>query len=85
LDINLLFDSSKVSLLIDDLDNWRKDRNTSIHGFIKSRTDTLEESNNKFMSFSKETAEIGYKLSQKVISWYNEESINFIQTDWRSR
>ena len=36
------------------------------------------------MFFSKETAEIGYKLSQKVVSWYNEESINFIKTDWSS-
>lgn len=79
---NKFIKNIQVSLLIDDLDKWRKDRNTSIHGFIKSRTDTLEESNNKFMSFSKETAEIGYKLSQKVISWYNEESINFIQTDF---
>jgi len=79
---NKFIKNIQVSLLIDDLDKWRKDRNASIHGFIKSRTDTLEESNNKFMSFSKETAEIGYKLSQKVIDWYNVESINFVQTSF---
>ncbi|MBF7071067.1 hypothetical protein [Aliarcobacter butzleri] len=81
---NKYIKSMQVSLFVDDLDKWRKDRNTSIHGFIKSRTDTLKESNNEFMFFSKETAEIGYKLSQKVVSWYNEESINFIKTDWSS-
>jgi predicted DNA-binding protein YlxM (UPF0122 family) len=72
----------KISILVDNLDKWRKDRNTAIHGFIKSRTDILEKSNENFKLFSKETAKTGYELSQKVIEWYNTESINFVETEF---
>ncbi|WP_345974056.1 hypothetical protein [Sulfurimonas sp. HSL3-7] len=76
--------TTKISIatLVDDLNTWRKNRNTSIHGFVTSRDNTFAKSQEQFISFSEETAKKGYLLTLKVIDWYREESVNFIQTDF---
>lgn len=73
---------SELLLLFDNLDNWRKQRNNAIHGYIKSRTDELENSSKNFHDSSKKTAFDGIALCQSINDWYKDESIRFLQTKW---
>ena len=74
--------SITTSILIDDLNTWRKNRNTSLHGFVTSREDIFTKSQEQFISFSEKTANIGYDLTCKVIDWYKQESIKFVKTSF---
>lgn len=64
--------------LFDAIDNWRISRNKSIHGFIQSQTDQLKGSLEEFSVFSEETAKQGQELCQKVCSWYDDESVQYM-------
>lgn len=74
----------KSSLQVEDrplfnaVDSWRLSRNKAMHGFIKSQTDQLQGSLDEFTRFSEETAKQGQELCQKVCSWYDDQSVNFM-------
>jgi len=72
----------KISTLLDSLDTWRKDRNVSIHGFVTAREKKFTKAQEEFITFSEETANIGYKLALGVVEWYSEESIEFLKTNF---
>jgi len=74
--------SISTSTLVDDLNTWRKNRNTSIHGFVTSRENTFSKSQQQFIAFSEETAILGYTLTNKVIDWYRNESVHFVKTNF---
>ena len=72
----------KTSTLLDGLDTWRKNRNVSIHGFVTAREKKFTKAKEEFITFSEETANIGYKLTLDVVEWYSEESIEFLKTNF---
>lgn len=68
--------------LFDELDKWRESRNTSIHGFISSRSAELTQSRADFYELTKETATKGEVLCNSIVSWYEIECVNFIRHEF---
>ncbi len=63
--------------LFKNIDIWRKNRNTSLHGYITSRSKNLLKNKEKFKQFSRDTALDGAKLAIEVTEWYEKESANY--------
>lgn len=61
-----------------EIDQWRTARNSSIHGFITTRTSELHKSTAEFLSFSEKTAVSGLELTKQLLHWYSEESARFL-------
>ncbi len=70
--------NAEDNLLFDEVDDWRRFRNKAIHGFIQSQTNKLEASLEDFLVFAEKTAKQGQDLCQKVCSWYDDQSVQFI-------
>lgn len=69
--------SADIKKMFASVDAWRSRRNSSIHGFISSRSSELLKSTEEFLSFSKETGETGQRLCEQVNIWYANESARF--------
>lgn len=76
--------SSLSSELLHDLDEWRKARNSAIHGFISARSDELDNSRASFSGSTQATAIKGVDLCNAVVSWYEVECVNFIRHEFPS-
>lgn len=61
-----------------EIDQWRTARNSSIHGFITTRTSELHKSTEEFLSFSEKTAVRGLDFTKQLLHWYSEESARFL-------
>lgn len=72
--------TSQVKAMFRNIDEWRKNRNVAIHGFITSKTSDLVLSEDKFLHFSNETAANGLKLCEEISNWYNDEAVKFQPT-----
>ncbi|MCY4046412.1 MAG: hypothetical protein OXE99_15220 [Cellvibrionales bacterium] len=59
------------------INDWRKDRNKAIHGFITSKIDELTTAKANFDGFSKETALQGAALCSDIEKWYENEAVNY--------
>jgi len=70
--------------LFKSLDSWRKARNKSVHGFIKATSNTLSQSKKSFLSSSVKTSKEGEVLCDTIVSWYEQECVNFINHEWPS-
>ncbi|MGZ0654497.1 hypothetical protein ACWPKS_02730 [Coraliomargarita sp. W4R72] len=68
--------------LFSEIDAWRMSRNRSIHGFIVSRSDNLDESGDAFRSLSESTANEGLNLCKQIVSWYKSECVNFVRHEF---
>ncbi|WP_178861262.1 hypothetical protein [Thiomicrorhabdus cannonii] len=73
----------EVVELLNSLDDWRLARNKAIHGFTES---AIEDENNdlKFFESSKTTASEGKALFEQVYKWYLDESLNFVDTQFKT-
>lgn len=70
--------SPEITSLFREIDKWRKDRNTAVHGFITSSISDFVKSENTFIAFSRTTAETGLGLCERVTKWYDDESVRFV-------
>jgi|GEM_PF-2045230 len=64
------------------LDDWRKARNTAIHGFISAHSESLKGAQDTFASESEATARQGVDLSKAVVEWYERECVQFVQHEF---
>ncbi|MDB9744158.1 hypothetical protein OAA91_01375 [Fibrobacterales bacterium] len=71
-----------VKELFKDVDIWRKGRNKSVHGFVKTKSDGLTQSYTEFLQLSKKTAKEGESFCKRVVSWYEKECINFFKHEF---
>ena len=55
--------------LIDRVDRWRKERNTMVHGFVKSLPGTATMPVDEFLADAQEAADEGIKLAKMVSAW----------------
>lgn len=78
---NAEFQEKPVQLFT-DIDKWRKARNTSIHGFITSRSDGLNQSKEAFLNLSKTTSKEGESFCKLIVCWYELECVNFIKHEF---
>ncbi|MCE8014290.1 hypothetical protein HOP54_07695 [Halomonas daqingensis] len=78
------FDGSTMALF-KKIDDWRVDRNKSIHGFITTASDSLSQSRQSFQKLTETTAKEGEILCESVVSWYELECVNFIPHQFPSR
>lgn len=70
------------SELLDNLDHWRKERNTAIHGFISAASSDLMASREKFEDATKATALTGEAYCSALVSWYEIECVNFVRHEF---
>jgi predicted DNA-binding protein (UPF0251 family) len=70
--------------LFEEIDQWRKARNTAIHGFITARSDGLTASGDAFHQLAEETANLGKVFCRQVVSWYESECVNFVRHEFPS-
>lgn len=77
-------EESSVSLFM-KIDTWRVARNKAIHGFITSKSDSLNRSRNSFQHLTETTAKEGQNLCESVVSWYELECVNFVPHQFPSR
>lgn len=68
--------------LMADLDKWRKERNSAIHGFISAKSLEIDISRANFSESAKETAQLGEGYCKAVVSWYEGECVNFIRHEF---
>lgn len=66
--------------LLSQLDNWRKLRNTAIHGFVTADGMQFWNGRSGFTKSSKATATQGLELTSATVHWYENEAVNFIKT-----
>jgi len=64
------------------LDEWRKARNTAIHGFISAHSESLKGAQDTFASESEATARQGIDLSKAVVEWYERECVQFVRHEF---
>ncbi|QBZ82740.1 hypothetical protein GHNINEIG_00776 [Hydrogenovibrio crunogenus] len=74
---------SKDISLFGKLDDWRKQRNSVIHGFVEKTSEDVEKSLDKFIDESSTTAMLGQELIKSVIDWYVDFSVDKIDTKFR--
>lgn len=74
-----LFKGAEGSGLLENLDLWRKSRNDAIHNFITSSIDDLTANTDTLDDASAETAKIGQNLTEKMLDWYRETAVDFVQ------
>ncbi len=65
-----------------NIELWRKNRNTAIHGFISSRGSELGQSRLEFSSFSEKTAKEGVELCIRIGLWFEYETVNYLETQF---
>jgi hypothetical protein len=70
--------SQEVRRMFLEIDQWRASRNSSIHGFITTRTSELHKSTEEFLAFSEKTAVDGLSLTRQLLLWFSEESARFL-------
>lgn len=70
--------------LLKGVDYWRKQRNSVIHGFVEKTSSDIEKSLNEFIDESSTAAMLGQELISKVIEWYIDESMDFIDMQFKS-
>jgi hypothetical protein len=74
-----LFKEGKGSELLEKVDLWRKSRNDAIHNFITSSIDDLTANTDTLDDASAETAKTGQDLTKKMLDWYRENAVDFVQ------
>lgn len=67
------------------IDEWRQARNTSIHGYVTSRSDGLDQSRADFNVMATSTARQGRDFCQSIVAWYELECVNFIRHQFPSK
>jgi hypothetical protein len=72
-----LSDDAHITLF-NEIDEWRKQRNIAIHGFITARESDSDASLASFISFAKATAATGADYVLKVQQWYNDECVDYM-------
>lgn len=70
---------------IEQIDSWRRSRNTAIHGFISATSESLDQSHSAFTQLAKTTADEGKLLCEKVTCWYEAECVDFIPHEFPSQ
>jgi len=65
--------SSRGQDLIAAVDKWRDDRNTVVHGLVKSAPGRPTEDVDSFIEFARITAEEGCALARAVSSWHKKQ------------
>ena len=68
--------------LLSQLDNWRKLRNTAIHGFVTVDGKEFWNGRSDFTQASKNTATLGLELTAATVRWYENEAIHFLKTEF---
>lgn len=76
---------SLTAATIEQIDSWRRSRNTAIHGFIAATSDSLDQSHSSFTQLAKTTADEGKSLCEKVTCWYEAECVDFIPHEFPSQ
>lgn len=76
---------SKEIELFKKIDEWRKQRNSFIHGFVEKTSTAIEISLNEFIDESSTAAMLGQELVKLVIEWYVSKTTNFIETNFKVR
>ncbi len=66
-------------VLLDEVDAWRKDRNNAIHRFVTSSIDDLTNNRDTLSSSSAETSKRGREIVSKMLMWYREEAVDFVE------
>ena len=69
--------------LFKKVDDWRKQRNRVIHGFVEKTSTEIERSLNEFIDESSTAAMMGQDLITNVIEWYVSESVDYIDTKFQ--
>ena len=64
------------------INKWREARNSSIHGYITSRSDGLNQSKVTFEKLIETTANQGLDFTKSVVSWYELECVNFVRHEF---
>jgi hypothetical protein len=68
--------------LFTSINKWREARNSSIHGYITSRSDGLSQSKVAFEKLVETTANQGLDFTKAVVSWYEFECVNFVRHEF---
>ncbi|STR45187.1 hypothetical protein [Iodobacter fluviatilis] len=82
------FQKKQIHLKNDDLalvksvDEWRKQRNLAVHGYVSVRKQDRNKNHSHFMQSSKDAALKGHSLLKEVIAWYENEAKGFLVTSW---
>jgi hypothetical protein len=63
----------KYSDLPSAVDAWRRNRNTVVHGMVKSEPGKPTQSPDSFLEMAKESAEEGRSLAKAVCAWHKKE------------
>lgn len=80
---DLVNDSNIETLdLLDNVNSWRKQRNSAMHGVVTQRIDLYPSSDYRGVKAYGETVEFGIEICLKLQQWYDEEAVNFIKTDF---
>lgn len=69
--------------LLEELDQWRKQRNDAIHNFLISSIDSLSKNQNDLSLSSEATAKEGLKILKRLLEWYRYQSINFVSHNFK--
>lgn len=84
--LNVLLQQARASqtkpeaiALLEEVDLWRKERNIAIHKFVASRIDDLTFNRDTISTSSDETSRKGLEIVTRMLSWYREEAVNFIE------
>lgn len=75
---------AQQSTLFEDIDKWRKGRNTAIHGFITSQSNELKKARVSFPILTESIAKQGEGYCKSIIDWYELECVNFIKHEFPS-
>lgn len=68
--------------LVDEIDTWRRSRNDAMHLFVSRSLMETVKSQEEFIEKAKRTAEEGRILCDKLIEWFQYESVFMLQTDF---
>lgn len=69
--------------LLKEVDDWRKQRDIVIHGFVEKTSSDIEKALNEFIDESSTAAMMGQYLITNVIEWYVSESVDYIDTNFQ--
>lgn len=81
---NLLKDERLIALF-NEINQWRKQRNLAIHGFVTAREPGSDNSLASFISFAQNTSEMGISYVEQVKEWYNDACVEYVEHRFPSK
>ena len=70
------------SKIVEEIDAWRKQRNTAAHRFVARDLVELDKGQEVFLEEARETAVTGRDVCAKFLDWFHRESYYFLETDF---